>query len=142
MKSGATVIAILVVATMFGLVSKSNRGRFRVKKNFHPILSRAQIGADLGSVATVLQFSSAFCAPCRATRQILENLTPQFPGIAHIEIDAESHLELVRRLKVHQTPTTLFLNANGQEIGRAVGAPKKSQLFAVLEKLHGAAHVH
>ena len=135
MKTLALLVATLVAAVAVGFISKKRQGRFVEKKNFHPLVTADEVGQELGSVATLLQFSSAFCTQCRATRQVLENVVPSFPGITHIEIDAESHLELVRRLYINQTPTTIFLNSEGQEIGRAVGAPKKSQVVAVLEKI-------
>jgi thioredoxin-related protein len=50
-------------------------------------------------------------------------------------VDAESNLELVRRLDIRQTPTTIFLNAYGKEIARAVGAPKRDQVIYALERI-------
>ena len=58
-----------------------------------------------------------------------------YPKIKHIEVDAESNLDLVRRLDIRQTPTTLFLNPAGQEIARAVGAPKRDQVFEALARI-------
>lgn len=86
----------------------------------------------LGERATLLQFSSAFCAPCRVTRRTLEEVTAVVPGVVHIEVDAESHLELVRRVDVMRTPTTLVLDASGREVTRASGAPTKQQVLAAL----------
>ena len=59
-------------------------------------VTAADLGRPLGERATLLQFSSAFCAPCRATRVILTEVAGRAPGVAHVEIDAESHLDLVR----------------------------------------------
>jgi thioredoxin-related protein len=56
-------------------------------------------------------------------------------GVAHIDIDAESHLELVRKLDIRSTPTTLFLDRNGIEKGRAIGAPKRAQLLEAIDAL-------
>ncbi len=92
---------------------------------------------DLGERATLLQFSSAFCAPCRATRRILEEVTAVVPGVAHIEIDAEEHLDLVRRLGVTRTPTTIIIDSHGHEITRAAGAPTKQQVMAALDSALG-----
>ena len=92
---------------------------------------------DLGGRATLLQFSSAFCAPCRATRRILEEVTAVVPGVAHIEIDAEEHLDLVRRLGVTRTPTTIIIDSHGHEITRAAGAPTKQQVMAALDSALG-----
>jgi hypothetical protein len=52
--------------------------------------------------------------------------------VRHVEIDAETNLELVRKLDIRSTPTTLILNSLGIEVGRAVGAPKRDQVLAAL----------
>ena len=88
--------------------------------------------AALGERATLLQFSSAFCAPCRATRRTLSEVAAAVPGVEHLEVDAEHHLELVRRLGILRTPTTLVLDSAGHEVTRAAGAPRKEQVLAAL----------
>ena len=88
--------------------------------------------AERGERATLLQFSSAFCAPCRATRRILADVAEAEPGVVHLEIDAEHHLDLVRRLDVLRTPTTLILDASGHEVTRAAGAPHAEQVRSAL----------
>jgi thiol-disulfide isomerase/thioredoxin len=86
-----------------------------------------------GERATLLQFSSAFCAPCRATRRVLDDVARQVPGVVHVEVDAEEHLDLVRALGILRTPTTLVLDAVGREVTRAAGAPRPAQVLAALE---------
>ncbi|MBZ5738495.1 thioredoxin family protein [Nocardioides mangrovi] len=88
--------------------------------------------AVAGEQATLVQFSSAFCAPCRATRRVLTEVADLVPGVTHVEVDAEHHLELVRRLGVLRTPTTLVLDGAGNEVTRATGAPRKEQVLAAL----------
>ena len=88
--------------------------------------------ADLGERATLLQFSSAFCAPCRATRRILGDVESTLPGVVHLEVDAEHHLDVVRRLGILRTPTTLVLDEHGHEVTRATGAPTKQQVLSAL----------
>lgn len=88
--------------------------------------------ATSGERATLVQFSSAFCAPCRATRRTLTEVADLVPGVTHVEIDAEHHLELVRRLDILRTPTTLVLDAHGHEVTRATGAPRKEQVISAL----------
>lgn len=56
--------------------------------------------------------------------------------VKHIQIDAESHLELVRELDIRSTPTTLFINSEGIEVGRAAGTPKRDQVLAALEHIN------
>ena len=57
------------------------------------------------------------------------------PGVAHVEIDAEHHLELVRRVGVLRTPTTLVLDAQGREVARAGGTPKRDEVLATLARV-------
>ncbi|MGH8963951.1 MAG: thioredoxin family protein [Actinomycetes bacterium] len=142
------LVAALLLATGFGLFRAARDGRFR---GTHPvkgaggdgpadevkppsILAGSDIDHELGERATLLQFSSAFCAPCRATRRILSDVAAVVPGVAHVEVDAEHHLELVRRLGVLRTPTTLILDEHGQEVSRASGAPRKEEVLASLDR--------
>ncbi|MFF9352547.1 TlpA family protein disulfide reductase [Streptomyces sp. NPDC014734] len=92
----------------------------------------AQLGAELGERATLVQFSSAFCQPCRATRRVLAEVARMVEGVAHIEIDAEAHLTLVRELEISRTPTVLVLDADGRIVRRAVGQPRTADVVAAL----------
>ncbi|MFI8321520.1 TlpA family protein disulfide reductase [Streptomyces sp. NPDC085529] len=89
-------------------------------------------GAELGERATLVQFSSAFCQPCRATRRTLAEVAAMVPGVAHVEIDAEEHLGLVRALGVTRTPTVLVLDAAGRIVRRAAGQPRRADVIAAL----------
>jgi thiol-disulfide isomerase/thioredoxin len=95
-------------------------------------LSAEQIGHALGERATLLQFSSAFCAPCRATRRILAEVAGMTDGVAHVEIDAEARLDLVRELNVLRTPTVLVLAGDGRIVRRASGQPRKPDVIAAI----------
>ncbi|MGY5036489.1 TlpA family protein disulfide reductase [Streptomyces sp. 900116325] len=95
-------------------------------------LDAAQLGAELGDRATLVQFSSAFCQPCRATRRTLDEVARMVDGVAHVEIDAEAHLTLVRELDISRTPTVLVLDAAGRIVRRAVGQPRTVDVVAAL----------
>ncbi|MEV5657089.1 thioredoxin family protein [Streptomyces sp. NPDC052291] len=95
-------------------------------------LDAAGLGAELGERATLVQFSSAFCQPCRATRRTLAEVAGMVEGVAHVEIDAESHLALVRALDISCTPTVLVLDAGGRIVRRAVGQPRTVDVVAAL----------
>ncbi|MFI1675584.1 MULTISPECIES: thioredoxin family protein [unclassified Streptomyces] len=94
-------------------------------------LGVADIGR-LGERATLVQFSSAFCQPCRATRRVLADVAGMVPGVTHVEIDAEAELDLVRELRILKTPTVLVLDAAGHVVRRAVGQPRKADVIAAL----------
>ncbi len=82
---------------------------------------------------TVVQFSTAFCGPCRATRARLQQLRATRPGLAHVDVDAESHLDAVRELDVRRTPTLFYLDRRGTLLGRSSGAPRPDELTALVE---------
>ena len=82
---------------------------------------------------TVVQFSTAFCAPCRTTKARLEQLRATRPGLAVIHVDAESHLDEVRALDVRRTPTLFYLDRSGAVIGRSSGAPRPEELTALVD---------
>ena len=136
MESLVPILLILTLASAYGIWYRSSRGKVKssaraAKGGIDPVL----LGGELGSEATLVQFSSAFCTPCRMTRTLITDVIADMPGVRHVDIDAESHLELVRQLDIRSTPTTLFLDKDGIERGRAVGAPKRSQLVEAIEAL-------
>ncbi|HET9997530.1 MAG TPA: thioredoxin family protein [Nocardioides sp.] len=98
------------------------------------VLTSAGVAVPLGERATLVQFSSAFCAPCRATRRVLGEVAELVPGVTHVEIDAEHHLDAVRSLRVLRTPTTLILDAEGREVSRASGQPQRDQVLVALDR--------
>ncbi|MET9514265.1 thioredoxin family protein [Streptomyces sp. NPDC002994] len=95
-------------------------------------LSAAELGAEPGRRATLVQFSSAFCQPCRATRRTLVEVADMVEGVAHVEIDAEARLDLVRELGILATPTVLVLDADGRIVRRASGQPRRADVIAAL----------
>jgi thiol-disulfide isomerase/thioredoxin len=141
------LLVAVVAALAFGGYRAMVDGRFRgthhvrgaegevsVEAPGESLLADTAWATQMGERATLLQFSSAFCAPCRATRRVLEQVSTAAPGVAHIEIDAEHHLDVVRRLGILRTPTTLVLDAQGREVSRAAGAPTAQQVLAALER--------
>jgi thiol-disulfide isomerase/thioredoxin len=96
------------------------------------LLERLGIGP---AEVTLLQFSSAFCAPCRTVRRVSTEVSELLPGVQHVEIDAESHLDEVRELGIWRTPTLLILDADGRVAKRATGVPSKPQLIAAIGEM-------
>ena len=135
--AGAVVVAVvLVAATCFGLLRARRLGRLRTADNDESKLTAEQLQeSSLGERATLVQFSSAFCRPCVATRHLLGDVAGKVPGVRHVEVDAESHLDLVRSLGIASTPTTLLLDRAGVVRRRAVGVPRRDQVLAALAEL-------
>ena len=133
----------LVAASALGLVLRRRAGRFRaVRVSPVPprlpdgpapdVLTEADLGGPLGQQATLVQFSTAFCAPCRPTRQILAQVAGMVDGVTHVEVDAAARLDLVRRLRINSTPTVLVLGPDGAIAKRAAGLPRKADVIAAL----------
>jgi thiol-disulfide isomerase/thioredoxin len=134
-KSLLPIAIVLALATAYGLWYQRSRGKVVVKSD-KGLITPAMIGAAFGARVTLVQFSSAFCSPCRATRMLLEDVTAEMSEVAYVEIDAEANLELVRTLDIRSTPTTLFLDRTGHEVGRAMGAPKRDQVLSAISAIH------
>ena len=81
---------------------------------------------------TVIQFSTATCAPCHVTRAQLAELTADRPGLAVVHVDAEEHLDAVRDLGVRRTPTLFYVGQDGALVGRSSGAPRAEELSALV----------
>ena len=134
MKSLLPIVIVLGLATAYGLWYQRSRGKVVVRSD-KGLITQSMIGVELGQRATLVQFSSAFCSPCRATRALLEDVTADMADVVHVDIDAEANLELVRQLDIRSTPTTLFLDRNGHEVGRAMGAPKRDQVLGAISAI-------
>jgi thiol-disulfide isomerase/thioredoxin len=153
----AVAVAALAVATAFGVWWRRRDGRLRVVARADQARSTVvgprvagkaaavEAAADetaalaaLGVVAgpvTLLQFSSAFCAPCRTTSRVCGEVVRQHPGVVHVEVDAESHLAEVRRLGVWRTPTLLVVDTLGRVAHRSTGAPAKARVVEAVTAL-------
>lgn len=130
------LIGLVVVATGAGFVWRARNGRLRTQ-DAGDALTESDIGTELGHRATLVQFSTAFCQPCRVTRVVLDEVSKQVDGVVHVDIDAESHLDLVRRLDIMRTPTVFVLDAGGRIVQRASGAPRKADVLAALAEAFG-----
>lgn len=125
----ALVGGLLAGSTVLGLAWRAGQGRIRSTRG---AASVALDGVELGTSGTLLQFSSEYCAPCRATARVLGELAARTPGLAHVEVDIAQRPELAARFAVLQTPTTLVLDALGHPRARIAGAVRAASLQAEL----------
>ncbi len=128
-----SAVAAWWLRTRDGAVRATRPGEVAVPPVF------ARLGIQPGTAdLTVVQFSTAFCAPCRATKARLAQLQASRPGLAVVHVDAESHLDEVRELDVRRTPTLFYLGRDGGLIGRSSGAPRPEELTALVDAHTGA----
>ena len=130
------LVAAVVLAAALGLAMRLRDGRIRPSKAGASTSLLAELGiASSGQAVTLVQLSTAFCQPCVASRRILDQVVSMVEGVVHVEIDAESHLDLVRRLGILRTPTVLILDREGREVKRASGTPRKADVIAAIGPL-------
>jgi thiol-disulfide isomerase/thioredoxin len=128
------LLITLAVVAVVGVSWRARQGRLHPGRSGTAIPADvlADLGVSLGERGALVQFSSAFCQPCRAARQVLAGVARSESGVTHIDVDAESHLKAVRTLGISSTPTTLIVDAAGRERFRATGVPRPEQVRAAL----------
>lgn len=130
MVGALVLVGTLVLATAVGLVMKARNGRVRVA-------ATSGLPADIQALlapagVTLVQLSTAFCAPCRHARVLLSDLAGRTEGLHHTELDITNRPDLARELSILRTPTTLAVDGQGAEILRVGGVPKRDELLAAL----------
>jgi len=131
-----TLVVVLAVASAAGFAMRHRQGRFgpatEAAAPSGSVLSAADLGAPLGSRATLVQFSTEVCAYCGPTRQLLTEVAGERDGVAFVEIDAAQRMDLTRRLHVLATPTVLVLDALGGIASRASGPLRRADLLTAV----------
>lgn len=135
------LLGVLVVVAVVGVLRSRVDGRLRrvssVPSAPSPELAAlTEVGFRPGEAeVTLVQFSSAFCQPCRATRVVLSDIAQTVDGVRHLEVDAESQLDAVRTLGILRTPTTLVVDSDGRVVQRASGQPRKADVIAAVGRV-------
>jgi thiol-disulfide isomerase/thioredoxin len=139
------LLAVLAACTVGGLLWRARNGLLRpaaTPTEFGREMVPAQVWSGLGvdpaqAPVTVVQFSTAFCQPCRATRQVIGEVVRMLPEVRHVEVDAESHLDAVRALGVLRTPTVFVVDRDGRMVQRASGQPRRADVIAAVAPFVG-----
>jgi thiol-disulfide isomerase/thioredoxin len=126
------IVVALAAAAVLGVLQRRARFRRAAPDTAGVALAEADLGAPLGERATLVQFSTAFCAPCRSARQVLGRVAETVGGVEHVEIDATARMDLVRQFKITSTPTVLILGPKGTVARRATGVPQAGAVIAAL----------
>ena len=132
--------ALLAAAMATGLWWQSRQGRARAGSG--ELVRPAELGpAPFGERATLVQFSTEYCAKCPATARLLGSIAGDAPGTRHVEVDLTRRADLADRFHVTQTPTALLLDGDGIVRARFGGAPHAHAVRAALDEILGRHHV-
>lgn len=123
--------ALLALATVIGVVLRRRDGRRRDggELRFDPADAAS---AELGSRATLVQFSTEMCARCPQVRRLLTDYASDAEGLRHVEVDLTHRPDLSTRYKVLQTPTTFVVDGSGAVRARFHGVPHRHALTEAL----------
>ena len=133
MESLLPLLLLISLTSVIGLTLRAKKGV--IKKGSRLKISEGEFPGKYGSRLTILQFSTTFCSECRTAKAIVKDVIKDSKDITYVEVDAESNLDLVRRVDIRSTPTTIFLDSKGFEVARAKGAPKRDQLIKAIKAI-------
>lgn len=128
------IVGLVALASGLGVLWQSLQGKIRVGDQRIVSID----GIALGERATLLQFSTEVCAPCRSTAKVLGELADGQQDVAHVDLDVTHRPELAARYRVMQTPTTLILDRDGAVQARIGGAVRRALVTAELERVLAA----
>lgn len=120
------VLAALLAATVgLGLALRWRQNRPR-RVDPDEVVDPARLGAPaLGEVATLLQFSTEFCARCPGVHRTLSDIAAGREGVVHLDVDLTHRTDIAQHFRVLQTPTTLILDHRGTVRTRFGGTPRR-----------------
>ncbi len=133
MESLLPLLLLISLTSVIGLLLRAKKGV--IKKGTRVKISEGEFDGKYGSRLTIMQFSTTFCSECRTAKAIVKDVVKDSKDITYVEVDAESNLDLVRRVDIRSTPTTIFLDSKGFEVARAKGAPKRDQLIKAIKAI-------
>ncbi|NQX12973.1 thioredoxin family protein [Microbacteriaceae bacterium VKM Ac-2855] len=140
----AVLAALLVLASVLGVLAQRRNGRVRrsgvLRVRSHELTAEDGVEPRFGRSATLVQFSTEFCARCPATRRLLGELADARSGVAHVDVDITRRKDIADRFGITQTPTILLLDATGITRARIGGAPQRAVVTAELDRLIGSHH--
>ena len=83
-------------------------------------------------VPVLVDFSAAWCGPCRALKPVLEGMSAEANGrFKVVVVDIDNSQELAIEHQIASVPT-LLVYKNGQTVNRLVGLQSKENLFKAL----------
>lgn len=135
-------LSLVVLGTLAGLSIKFLQGKGHKVAN-HEVVDLSRLpatqnglpNAQLGSKATLLQFSTEYCGQCPGVRRQLARLAYRLGGLSHLEVDITERLDIAAHFKISQTPTVLLLDGRGEIVFRFGGLPNLQRLSQELERL-------
>lgn len=80
-------------------------------------------------IPKLIEFRADWCGPCRQMEPIMDEIeVDYFQKIHVLSVDVDNNAKITNRYNVRNIPTTILINAKGEQVDRIVGAVPKEQI--------------
>jgi thioredoxin 1 len=98
--------------------------------------TQAQSSAPAKGKPALYEFGAGYCVSCKEMAKIMAELTPQYGDQVEVRmVYVDKEKPLFEQYKIMLIPTQVFLNAEGKEVDRHVGALPKEEVIKKLKEL-------
>jgi thioredoxin 1 len=98
------------------------------------VVNSSEFKNAIKSGVTLVDFYADWCGPCKMIAPVLEQLSSEFEGKAHIiKLDVDASPDIAQSFGVMSIPT-LIVFKDGEPMGKVVGFQQKAQLAALINR--------
>lgn len=83
----------------------------------------------------IYKFGATWCGPCKTLSRELEGLN--LP-IVHYDVDTEEAEPLIEKFGIRNVPVLVFVDKEGNELKKLVGAISKNKVLSTFEELQSS----
>ena len=102
---------------------------------WQPLAAQAVPAPSQGKPA-LYEFGSKYCIPCKEMKEVMAGLKGQYSDQVEFRmVYVDEERPLFGQYKIVAIPTQVFLNAEGKEVDRHIGALSKEEVIKKLKEL-------
>ena len=81
----------------------------------------------------IYKFSAEWCGPCKAYKEVFNNVVSNYSDIEVNEIDVDKNISLAQEFNIRSIPTTV-ISKNGVELEKIVGILSEHDLAKHIDR--------
>ncbi len=103
---------------------------------WHALPIQAQGSTPAKGKPAFYDFGAKYCVPCKEMQKVVAELKPQYGDQVEFRlIYSDEEMPLFKRYQIVAIPTQVFLNTEGKEVDRHLGALSKEEVLKKLQEL-------